>query len=172
MKMRISYAFFLILVVHIGLAWGQDLKITLENEVAVITPDMVILPQEKGSLEGRTNSETLESSEKRPPFNNRYKEHRKSYVSKDKTVAAIKYGNAGFIESGLAPVGIVAKLFDNKLGTNGGIDEVFVDIGKRQGIEKGDRFTVYSKERMIYHPIHLGDRLFKEDTRRVWFCKK
>ena len=48
---------------------------------------------------------------------------------------------------------------------------VYVDIGKRQGVEKGDRFTVYTLDRYIYHPV-LREGIFDklgEYTRRIGF---
>ena len=55
MKTLISLGFLFVSILHAGAfgvlpAWGNDLKITLENEVAGITPDMEILPPEKGML--------------------------------------------------------------------------------------------------------------------------
>ena len=60
MKTLISLGFLFILILHAGAfgvqsAWGNDLNITLENEVAGITPDMEFLAPEKGTLLGNGN---------------------------------------------------------------------------------------------------------------------
>ena len=60
MQTLISLGFLFILILHAGAfgvqsAWGNDLNITLENEVAGITPDMEFLAPEKGTLLGNGN---------------------------------------------------------------------------------------------------------------------
>ena len=160
MKTLISLGFLFILILHAGVfgvqsAWGNDLNITLENEVAGIPPDMEFLAPEKGTLLGNGNpgmmvtSGTYSYLKKDPKVESAY------FSPKTKFTAEKKYANAGFIASDSVPVGTIIKLFEQKLGASGP-DEVFVDIGKRQGIEKGDRFTVYSLDRFIYHPVLPG----------------
>ena len=155
-----TWGFLFILILHAGAfgvqsAWGNDLNITLENEVAGITPDMEFLAPEKGTLLGNGNpgmmvtSGTYSYLKKDPKVESAY------FSPKTKFTAEKKYANAGFIASDSVPVGTIIKLFEQKLGASGP-DEVFVDIGKRQGIEKGDRFTVYSLDRFIYHPVLPG----------------
>ncbi|MBT3366477.1 MAG: hypothetical protein HN472_00550 [Nitrospina sp.] len=152
MKMLISLGLFFVPVLFSGAwgvqsAWGEDLKVTLEHEVAGITPEMKILPYEKGTLLANSGSQSYPKTDSKA---------KTSYYSSDrKSVREKKYANAGYITPGLDPVGKVAKLFEQKLGSSGP-DEVYVDIGKRQGIEKGDRFTVYTLDRYIYHPVLPG----------------
>ena len=86
----------------------------------------------------------------------------------DCNMAENKFANAGFIAPKLSSVGTIVKLFDQKLGTSGP-DEVSVDIGKYQGVKKGDRFTVYSKDRYIYHPVLPGYGKEEAYTRRTGF---
>ena len=160
MKMRISLGFLFVLILHAGAsgvlpAWGNDLKVTLENEVAGITPDMELLASEKGTLLGNRNPGMMAASGKYSYLKEDAKVGGSYFSQKTKSVEEKKYANAGFIASSLVPVGTVVKLFEQKLGTSGP-DEFFVDIGKRQGIEKGDRFTVYSLDRFIYHPVLPG----------------
>lgn len=78
-----------------------------------------------------------------------------------KTTLEKKYANAGFIALDLVPVGTITQLSEQRLATSGP-DEIYVDIGKRQGIKKGDRFTVYSLDRYIYHPVLQGDSMFEK----------
>ncbi|MBC8286239.1 MAG: hypothetical protein H8E42_02060 [Nitrospinae bacterium] len=88
-----------------------------------------------------------------------------------KTVFEKKYANAGFIASDLVPVGTIIQLSEQRLTTSGP-DEIFVDIGKRQGIKKGDRFTVYSLDRYIYHPVLQVGGMFaraEKYTRRTGY---
>jgi hypothetical protein len=172
MNALISLGFLFVSVLHAGgfmvlSAWGSDLKVTLENEVAGVIPDMEILPSGEGALAGNGNMEVAANSghhsQKKNP----------DYFSRKKIFAEKKYANAGFITPDLVPVGTITKLFEQKLGTTGP-DEIFVDIGKRQGIETGDRFTVYSRDRYIYHPV-LPGRMFEklgEYTRRTGFGHK
>ncbi len=96
-----------------------------------------------------------------------------SYLTPKKNGMGVKYANAGFIVSDLAPVGTIVKLFDNKLATSGP-DEIFVELGKRQGVERGDRFTVYSLARYVYHPVLPGRGFEKlgEYSRRVGYGSK
>ncbi len=152
MKMRISLGFLLVSVLYVGAfevlpAWGKDLDVTFANEVAGITPDMEVVAAEKGRLL-QTGNRAYSSPEKESLTEN-------------------KYVNAGFIVSDSAPVGTVIKLFEQKLGASES-DEIFIDIGKREGVEKGDRFTVYSLDRYIYHPVLPGQGLDKvtQYTRR------
>ncbi|MBT5260993.1 MAG: hypothetical protein HOL84_09045 [Nitrospina sp.] len=171
MKTRISLGFLFVSVLYVGVfgvlpAWGDDLKVTLENEVAGITPDMKILASEQGRLLGNGSPGMVAAAS--GYYQKEGSTAESSYFSPSKKSAAEKkYANAGFITSDLAPVGTVIKLFEQKLGTSGP-DEFFVDIGRRQGIEKGDRFTVYSLDRFIYHPVlpGRGEEKLEEYTRR------
>jgi hypothetical protein len=178
MKMRISLGFLFVLILHAGAsgvlpAWGNDLKVTLENEVAGITPDMELLASEKGTLLGNRNPGMMAASGKYSYLKEDAKVGGSYFSQKTKSVEEKKYANAGFIASSLVPVGTVVKLFEQKLGTSGP-DEFFVDIGKRQGIEKGDRFTVYSLDRFIYHPVlpGRGEEKLEEYTRRTGYERK
>ncbi len=96
-----------------------------------------------------------------------------SYLTPKKNGMGMKYANAGFIVADLAPAGTIVKLFDQKLATSGP-DEIFVELGKRQGVEKGDRFTVYSLARYVYHPVLPGRGFEKlgEYSRRIGYGSK
>jgi hypothetical protein len=178
MKMLISLGFLFVSVLHSGAfvvqpAWGGDLKTTFENEVAGITPGMEILPSGKGILSENENREMVADSGRYPNFKNPSTAKGPDYSARKKITAERKYASAGFIASDIVPVGKVTKLFEDKLGTSGP-DEIFVDIGKRQGIEKGDQFTVYTLDRYIYHPVLRGG-IFEElgeYTRRMGFEHK
>ena len=180
MKMLISLGFLFVLILNGGAfvvqpAWGGDLKATFENEVAGITPGMEILPYEKGVLLGNRNREEVANSGSSPNFNNSSKAKSPDYSARKKNTAEKKYASAGFIASDLVPlvpVGTITNLFEDKLGTTGP-DEIIVDIGKRQGIEKGDRFTVYTLDRYIYHPVRKADTLDRSEyTRRMGYATK
>ena len=68
------------------------------------------------------------------------------------------------------PVGKVLKLFDNKLAATGP-EKIAIDIGRKQGLELGDKFTVYSKERVIYHPVQGSQRqLLRYERPRAGFA--
>lgn len=176
--MLISLGFLFVSILNGGAfvvqpVWGDDLKATFENEVAGITPGMEILPSGKGVLLGNGNRELVANSGSYPNFNNPSKAKSPDYSARKKITAEKKYASAGFIISDLVPVGTITNLFEDKLGTTGP-DEIFVDIGKRQGIEKGDRFTVYSLDRYIYHPVLRGGMFEKlgEYTRRTGYEHK
>ena len=178
MKILISLGFFFISILNgvafvVQPAWSGDLKATFENEVAGITPGMEILPSGKGVLLRNGDQSLVANSDSYPNFNNPSKAKSLSYSALKKITAEKKYASAGFIVSDLVPVGTITNLFEDKLGTTGP-DEIVVDIGKRQGIEKGDQFTVYTLDRYIYHPVLEGDMFEKlgEYTRRKGYEHK
>ena len=175
MKVLISLGILFVSILQGGVfvvqpAWGNDQKATFENEVAGVTPGMEILPSGKGILSENENREMVADSGSYPNFKNPAIAKSPEYSARKKNTTERKYANAGFISSDIVPVGKVTKLFEDKLGTSGP-DEIFVDIGKRQGIEKGDRFTVYALDRYIYHPV-LREGMFDklgEYTRRTGY---
>ncbi|MBT3921845.1 MAG: hypothetical protein HOF21_04645 [Nitrospina sp.] len=170
MKILISLGLFIAPILYSGAfnvpsAWGDDLKVTLKHEVAGITPEMKILPYEKGTLLANSGSQSYSKKDSKAKI---------SYQSTNlKAAREKKYANAGYITVGINPVGTVAKLFEQKLSSSGP-DEVYVDMGRRQGIEKGDRFTVYTLDRYIYHPVLPGqeNEKLEEYSRRVGFGSK
>jgi hypothetical protein len=178
MKMLISLGFVFVLILNgsafvVQPVWGSDLRVTLENEVAGVTPGMEILHSRKGELLDNGSGEMLANSGSYSNSKNPSTAKSPDYLARKKISAEKKYASAGFISSDLVPVGKVTKLFDAKMGTTGP-DEIFVDIGKRQGIEKGDRFTVYSLDRYIFHPV-LREGIFDklgEYTRREGYEHK
>ena len=101
------------------IAMGNDLHVSFENEVAGITPGMVILPKATGSLQ-QPGSHSSRSKTSKP--NHGDKNHKDKSRKKN---AEDFYANAGFISKSMVPVGKVAKLFDNKLGTSGP-EKVFI----------------------------------------------
>ncbi len=152
--MRFAIFLFFILIQSAGIfsgikiASGNDLRVSFENEVAGISPGMTLLPKGTGNLvePGFQMAKAGDSNSiqtKKGGFS--YPESRSKLI-KD------PYASAGFISNNMVPVGKVAKIFDNKLATSGP-ERVFIDLGKRQGLELGDKFTVYSQERFIYHPV-------------------
>jgi len=67
-----------------------------------------------------------------------------------------KLKQAGFILSGTVPVGAIIK----NLGTHEtfAIGEiVYIDIGTEHGVKKGDLLAVFSRDRLILHPVLKGD---------------
>lgn len=175
MKMLISLGFLFVSILHASAfgvqpAWGNDLKVTLENEVAGVTPDMEILPTEKGKLQGNGSMETANAG-KSSYFKNHSNGKSPEYYARQQITAERKYASAGFIvPDSVPPVGTVTKMLETKLVALG-TDLVFVDIGKRQGVEKGDRFTVYTLDRYIYHPVLPGSGFEKlgEYSRRTGY---
>ena len=176
MKMLISLGLLFVSVLNGGAvvqpAWGGDLKATFENEVAGVTPGMEILPSGKGALLDNGNQEMMANTGHYLLSKGQSGIKGTVYSAREKISAEKKYVNAGFLSSDLVPVGKVTKLFEDKLGTTGP-DEIYVDIGKRQGIEKGDQFTVYIQDRYIYHPVLQGGLFEKkgEHTRRKGYEK-
>lgn len=57
----------------------------------------------------------------------------------------------------MVPVGKVLKFFDHKLAATGP-ERLFIDIVRQQGLELGDKFTVYSQERIICHPVFSSNK--------------
>ncbi len=177
MKTLISLGFLLISILYAGAfvaqsAWGNGLKITFENEVAGVTPSMEILPSKKGMLLENGNTEMANTGHY-ANFKSHSKEKSPEYYAQKQITAERKYASAGFIVPDSTPVGTVTKLFELKLAALEP-DLVFVDIGKRQGVEKGDRFTVYTLDRYIYHPVLPGHGFEKleEHTRRNGFVTR
>lgn len=175
MKMLISLVFLLASILYyeafeVQPAWGNDLKISLENEVAGASPGMEIFSADKGA--NRKNENPMATGSY-PDIKKTSKAKKSNYSPKLGVLSERKLANAGFIVPRMRSVGTITKLFEQKLGTTGP-DEVYVDIGKRQGIEKGDRFTVYSLDRYIYHPVLPGHKLDKleEYERRVGYGAK
>ncbi len=177
--MLISLGFLFSSIIYAGAievpaVWGKDLKMTLDNNVAGITSEMVLLPNEKGAVYDGENSLAIATNGSYPGLNKLSNTGNTDNFSIKKITAEKKYADAGFIASSLSPVGTIVKLYDQKLGTSGP-ELLYVDIGKRQGIEKGDRFTVYSQDRYIYHPVFKGNGYFGGDenyTRRTGFVTK
>jgi len=173
MKKLISGLVLIFSVFHAGsfevqTSWADDLQVTFENEVAGVTPGMQILSPEKGTLSGDGINDMAAT-----PWSYSYPKDKaqNSYRRREsKVTLERKYANAGYIVSDQDPVGSIIKLFEQKLGSSGP-DKIFVDIGRRQGVEKGDQFTVYSLDSFIYHPVLPGSGLEKLDVymRRTGF---
>jgi len=130
------------------LAFGNDLQVSFENEVAGVTPEMTLLPEATGNLDqpGLQIAKVWGSSKKHP------NETRASISGAGKKFHANPYASAGWISNTMQPVGKVLKIMDNKPATTGP-ESVFINIGRRQGVELGDKFTVYSPERFVSHPV-------------------
>ncbi|MBT5470950.1 MAG: hypothetical protein HOK41_10140 [Nitrospina sp.] len=150
-------------------ALANDLKVSFENEVAGITPGMTLLQKATGNLD-QPGTLIAKSENANSVHSNRTNfsiPDSRSKLRRD------PYASAGFISNKMVPVGKVSKVFDNKLATTGP-ERVFIDIGRRQGLELGDKFTAYSQERFIYHPVFghngIGFQLFK--PRRTGFESK
>ena len=171
--MRISIFLFFISIQATGIfsevkiAFGGELQVTLENEVAGITPGMKLLPKVKGNLK-----EPAFQREKPENISATYYHQSRSLPKKSgfKLPHAL-YMRAGFISKKISPVGKVAKIFDNKLATSGP-EKVFIDLGRKRGLEVGGKFIVYSQEKFINHPI-LGQKTnfwsFQSKTRKSGF---
>ncbi len=131
-----------------AVVFSNDLQVSFENEVAGITPGMTLIPKTTGNLD-KPNPQIAKAGDS----NSNHRGRTSVSVTKSrKKLPADLYANAGFISNKMVPVGKVAKIFDNKLATSGP-DRIFIDIGRRQGLELGDKFTVYSQERFINHPV-------------------
>ena len=127
------------------------MQVSLENEVAGITPGMTLLPHTTGNLD-QPDIETGKPWESNPiHISNR------ALAESRRKLRADPYASAGFISNNMVPVGKVLKLFDNKLAASGP-EKLFIAIGKQQGLELGDKFTVYSQERIIYHPVFNSNK--------------
>ena len=165
--MRIAIFTILLSIQTIGISpktlWSKDLRVSLENEVAGITSEMALLPHTSGNLD-QPDSETG-----KPWNSNSAHVSDISLVESRSKLPADPYANVGFISSNMVPVGKVLKLFDNKLATTGP-EKLFIDIGRRQGLKLGDKFTVYSEERIIHHPVYgLKKDLRKYERPRTSF---
>ena len=127
MKILISLGLFIAPILYSGAfnvpsAWGDDLKVTLKHEVAGITPEMKILPYEKGTLLANSGSQSYSKKDSKAKI---------SYQSTNlKAAREKKYANARFIIADLVPVGTVTNLFEDKLGTRGS-DEIIAVSAKK-----------------------------------------
>ena len=165
--MRIAIFTILLSIQTIGIypktVWSEDLSVSLENEVAGITSEMTLLPHTSGNLD-QPDSKTGKPWNSNSPHVSDI-----SLAESRSKLPADPYASAGFISNNMVPVGKVLKLFDNKLATTGP-EKLFIDIGRRQGLELGDKFTVYSEERIIPHPIYgLKRELWKNESPRTGF---
>jgi hypothetical protein len=166
--MRIAIFMILISIQAVGnfpkTVWSEDLQVSFENEVAGITSGMTLLPQTTGNLD-QPDTETGKSW-------NSHSTHVSNIAlaeSRSKLRSA-PYADAGFISNNMVPVGKVLKFFDNKLAATGP-EKISIDIGRKQGLELGDKFTVYSQERIIYHPIYgLKRQLLRYERPRTGFA--
>jgi hypothetical protein len=171
MKLLISLSFLFVSILYsesFGVlpAWGNDLKVTLANEVAGITPGMEILSPERGSILENEDPDMVANSGTGVSYLKKDSKAKKTYYSPNRKIINEKrYAAAGFIVPNIAPVGKVSRLMEQKLAVSGP-DKFYVDIGKRQGIEKGDRFTVYTLDRYIFHPVLRGHGKLEKYTRR------
>ncbi|MZH05750.1 MAG: hypothetical protein F3743_10185 [Nitrospinae bacterium] len=170
--MRISIFLVFISIQAVGFfsdikfAFGNDLQVSLENEVAGITPGMTLLPKATGNINQPASQTTGPEKTGTHP-----KDEPKFNIPDD------IYQRAGFISNKITPVGKVAKIFDNKLGTSGP-EKVFINLGRRQGLELGDKFIAYSQEKFINHPVldkrrNFLDILYRErkpgfGTEKFW----
>jgi hypothetical protein len=127
--------------------WSEDLRVSLENEVAGVTSEMTLLPHTSGNLD-QPDSKTGKPWNSNSPHVSDI-----SLAESRSKLPADPYASAGFISNNMVPVSKVLKLFDNKLATTGP-EKLFIDIGRRQGLKLGDKFTVYSEDRIIHHPIY------------------
>jgi hypothetical protein len=144
--------------------WSEDLRVSLENEVAGITSEMTLLPHTSGNLD-------QPDSKNRKPWNSDSAHSSDISLAESRSkLPANPYGSAGFISNDMVPVGNVLKLYDNKLATTGP-EKLFINIGRRQGLKLGDKFNVYSEERIIHHPVYglKGDLLKNERPIRTGF---
>ena len=163
--MRIAIITILLSIQTFGITpktvWSDDLRTSLENEVAGITSEMTLLPYNSGSLD-QPDSETGKS------WNPNSAHVSDIALAESRSKLPVDpYASAGFISNNIVPVGKVLKLFDNKLATTGP-EKLFIDIGRRQGLKLGDKFTVYSEERIIHHPIYgLKKDLWKNKRPRT-----
>ncbi|MBC8284776.1 MAG: hypothetical protein H8E32_13250 [Nitrospinae bacterium] len=150
-------------------AIGNDLQISFESEVAGITPEMTILPLKKGNLD-QPNSKIAKAWDSNSNHANR---NSVSISESREKLPVDLYASAGFISNKMTPVGKVSKVFDNKLATTGP-ERIFIDIGRQQGLEVGDKFTVYSEGRLIYHPVigHKNEFRFTQPRRTGFAAKK
>ncbi|MZH46389.1 MAG: hypothetical protein F3739_05080 [Nitrospinae bacterium] len=179
MRMLISLGFLFLSILFAGsvevpTVWAKDLQVTLANEVAGIESGMDLLPTDKGTLYDDGSLSQVENPGVYSDFRNDSKPGKTLFSARKKINSDKKYFNAGFITPDIAPVGSIVQLYDNKMGSTGP-DLIYVDIGKRQGIEKGDRFTIYMLDRYIYHPVLKGEGLFDktgEYTRTKGFPDK
>ncbi len=146
-------------------AIGNDLQVSLENEVAGITTEMTLLPHATGNLD-QPDSETGK------PWNSNSAHVSNIALAESRSkLRTDPYANAGFISNNMVSVGKVLKLFDNKLAATGP-EKLFIDIGRQQGLEVGDKFTVFSKERTIHHPVFSSNKrdLWKYERPRTGFA--
>jgi hypothetical protein len=165
--MRIAIFMILISIQAVGnfpqTVWSEDLQISLENEVAGITSGMTLLPHTTGNLD-QPDAETGKSWNS---HSSRVSDI--ALAESRRNLRADPYASAGFISNNMVPVGKVLKFFDNKLAATGP-ERLFIDIGRRQGLELGDKFTVYSQERTIYHPVQgLKKDLWRYERPRTGF---
>ncbi len=149
-------------------AWSEGLQVVLENEVAGLTPGMTLLQKTTGNLD-QPNNETG-----KPRGANSIRASNVALAESRKKLRANPYARAGFISKNLTHVGKVLKVLGNKLATTGP-EKLFIDIGRQQGLESGDKFTVYSQERYIYHPVlppSVANIESRKYQRRVGFAYK
>ncbi len=124
--------------------WSEDLHISFENEVAGITSAMTLLPHTTGNLDQPDTDSWNSNSAHVSDI---------ALAESRRKLPAVPYANAGFISNNMVPAGKVLKVFDSKLATTGP-ERLFIDIGRQQKLKLGDKFTVYSQERIIYHPVY------------------
>lgn len=164
--MRIAIFLILISIQAVGnfpqTVWSEDLQISFENEVAGIISGMTLLPHTTGNLDQpeTENGKSWNSHSNHVSNIDLRKSRRKLHAD--------PYASAGFLSNNMVPVGKVSKVFDNKLATTGP-EKFSIDIGRQQGLELGDKFTIYSKERFIYHPILPPS--FDQKSRRYPFSR-
>ena len=153
--MRIATFLILISIQAVGsltqTVWSEDLQISFENEVAGITSGMTLLPHTTGNLD-QPETETGKSWNSNSAHVSDI-----ALAESRRNLRADPYASAGFISNNMVPVGKVSKVFNDKLATTGP-EKLFIDIGRQQGLELGDKFTVYSQEQIIYHPVYGLDK--------------
>ncbi|KMP12029.1 hypothetical protein UZ36_02365 [Candidatus Nitromaritima sp. SCGC AAA799-C22] len=147
-----------------GPVLAGDLDVVFEKDVAAVTPDMEVIPPDQGSLSvsgglGLDYQTTGLAKLKEQGVN--------IWAEEAPTIGAIpsisknKVLSAGFIIPEASAVGSITHILaENQLVATEGM-VVYLDIGKESGLVPGDRFTVFSEEREIRHPV-------KKEDKREW----
>ncbi len=107
-------------------------------------PDFELLPKDHGTVHQSTNDVTADKKMELPA--------RK--INSSGTGLALDFSEkaialAGFILTEEIGVGSIVKILDNTLVASDN-EIIYVDLGLEKGVKKGDRFTVFSNERIIY----------------------
>ncbi|PIQ96852.1 MAG: hypothetical protein COV67_07295 [Nitrospinae bacterium CG11_big_fil_rev_8_21_14_0_20_56_8] len=143
-----------------------ELPAPVTNDVAAITPDMELLQNPHGTLSPGNGTMLPDAVAQAGSESGTVESTSGSVGSPPGTklsISSFEYLRAGFLVREDISVGSIIGAVDRRVTFNIG-DSIYIDVGEKQGVAKGDRFTVFQKDREVYHPVEVNPDEIVTDT--------